>query len=300
MKTIPSWLQSVPKKKVYSGRIRDGLFGSLTDREYDVISVAERGLSFLSPFPAINYESPEYRNLVNGSAKIEDYIALHAKQQHGYLQIFKDLLATGKIVADCGCGGGALLDLIKQSGAKTIAIEPFSGFHESLKSRGHMTYDSVASAGVTHAGSVDLALSFHVIEHVEDPVHYLSEIRGMVKPGGYICVLTPNWNDILMQIDRKRMEPFFYRKVHNYYFTAESLAWVGKLAGWHHKNDIFYHEFGLANTLNWLRDGQPSGHGRLEAIDETADLWWKAYLELNGLANNVGVLLHNPESNAEI
>jgi SAM-dependent methyltransferase len=134
----------------------------------------------------------------------------------------------------------------------------------------------------------------HVIEHVTDPVSYLREILKLTKPGGKLVVITPNLNDVLMNVDREKTAPFFYRKVHNYYFTVESLRWVAEMAGWRHESEIFYHEFGLSNALIWLRDGKPGGHKRLGTITEGADAWWKGYLESTKQSNNVGVVLSKP------
>jgi SAM-dependent methyltransferase len=223
---------------------------------------------------------------------------LHAPQQPGYLKLIRPYLSRGVTVADVGCGGGALLDLVKvETQAPTIAIEPYVGYHSSLAGRGHTVYGTAADA-LEEAGKpfVDVALSVHVIEHTIDPVEYLREIRALVRPGGLCIVLTPNLDDFLMHADPERMGPFFYRRVHNYYFTAESLRWVGALAGWTPVTDIFYHEFGMANALLWLRDAKPAGHTRMPGIDDAADSFWKQYLEASRQANNVGVVLRNPDN----
>jgi len=282
--------------KVFEGRIREGKFGQITSQSYSVWELERVRLGFLHPFPQVNYTDESYRMAVNDSASIEQYFKLHADQQPGHLSLFQDKLEKGQTVADCGCGGGALLDLVKQqTGGRTVAIEPFAGYHQSLAARGHEVHATVeAAANAGCAGSVDVALSFHVIEHVDDPLAYLGEIRRLVRPGGIAVVLTPNWDDILMKVDPRRMEPFFYRRVHNYYFTAASLAWVGQRAGWQPAGDIFYHEFGLANTLLWLRDGKPSGHTPCPGVDASADAFWRAYLERTGQANNVGIMLQKP------
>lgn len=41
-------------------------------------------------------------------------------------------------------------------------------------------------------GSVDLAFSDNVLEHVENPLAFLSEIRRVVRPGGILLTKTPN------------------------------------------------------------------------------------------------------------
>lgn len=295
MPALPSlpWCPDENVRYVYRGRIREAKFGSQTAEIYEVCEIEAARLGFLHPFPHIEYSDDTYRTAVNDNASVEQYFKLHAEQQPGYLALFKQHLRPQMSVADCGCGAGALLDLVKgETLGRTVAIEPFVGYHKSLRERGHEVY-ATTEAAVAGGGkaSVDLALSFHVIEHVLNPVAYLRSIRELVRPGGTAVILTPNWDDILMKLDPERISPFFYRRVHNYYFTAQALRWVAGKAGWESIQNIFYHEFGMANTLQWLRDGRPAGHTRLPAIDAEADRFWMTYLESSHQANNVGVLL---------
>jgi SAM-dependent methyltransferase len=47
--------------------------------------------------------------------------------------------------------------------------------------------------------SVDLCVCDHVLEHLEDPPGFFSEARRVLKPGGYLCIRTPNlWNYIAL------------------------------------------------------------------------------------------------------
>ena len=41
-------------------------------------------------------------------------------------------------------------------------------------------------------GSVDLVVSRSTWEHIEDPAHVAAELGRIVKPGGWICAVTPN------------------------------------------------------------------------------------------------------------
>ena len=290
-----SWCPSARAHEVYAGKIRDGKFGQQTAETYAVWECETARLGYLHPFPKIDYSDDSYRVSVNDSASVEQYFQLHVGQQPGYLALLRSRLQSGQVVADCGCGGGALLDLIKhQTGGRTIAIEPYVGYHQSLAERGHEVHPTVEAALTRGlAGSVDMALSFHVIEHVDDPVAYLEALRQLVRPGGMAVILTPNWDDILMKVDPDRIEPFFYRRVHNYYFTAQALRGVGEMAGWKVVRDIFYHEFGLANALLWLRDGRPAGHAAVPGIGPELDDHWQRHLVAGGQSNNVGIVLKN-------
>jgi SAM-dependent methyltransferase len=41
-------------------------------------------------------------------------------------------------------------------------------------------------------GSIDVAVVDNVLEHVPDPDIFFSECRRVIKPGGYLCIRTPN------------------------------------------------------------------------------------------------------------
>jgi SAM-dependent methyltransferase len=233
---------------------------------------------------------------VDGSCAIEEYFRLHDYQQPGYLALFQSVLKRQATVADCGCGGGSLLDVVKGFAGRTIAIEPYQGYHASLRERGHQVYASLEAALEGEASQVDLALSVHVIEHTVDPLQYLRAIRALLKPAGHAVVVTPNLDDILLKLDFARVAPWYFRKEHNYYFTTEGIEWAARRSGFAVVRRIFYHEFGMGNALLWLKDRRPSGHTPVPGINAEADAFWRGYLETTGQANNVGAVLQNAGS----
>ena len=63
--------------------------------------------------------------------------------------------------------------------------------------------------------SVDIAVSLAVIEHIQNPEIFLSEIYRVLKPGGLIYLSTPNW-----QMDTKN---FYNDPTHVKPYTPNSL-----------------------------------------------------------------------------
>lgn len=276
---------------IYKGKIRDGKPGKLSKQVYEVIFNSKKKFAKLKPFPKIEYTSDSYRKMVNSSSMVEDYFAEHDKQQLGYFNFIGKYVKRDTVVADCGCGGGSMLDLIKGISAKTIGIEPFQGYHQSLKDRGHHTFSSIKEALAEYNSKVDLALSIHVIEHTENPLDYLKSIYKLLSKNGVAVVFTPNLDDILMKIHPEVYAPFFFRTVHNYYFTGESLEILGLKAGFSETTKFYYHEFGISNTMNWLKLGEAKGNLMLNGINYEFDEVWKNMLEKTGQSYNVGVVL---------
>ena len=188
---------------------------------------------------------------------------------------------------DFGCGGGSFLDSIRGVAKKTIAIEPFIGYHESLKSRGHEVYSDILDC--PHLKSkIDIVISFGVIEHINTPLEYLKSAYSILKPNGTMFIETDNLDDILVRLSFKEFEPFYYRTVHSFYFNALSLGSLSKNAGFNTVNKGFRHGFGISNTIRWLNERKPGGTSQLDFITPELDYAWKKMLEDNGMAE----LLH--------
>jgi len=98
-----------------------------------------------------------------------------------------------------GCADGRLLDWYRESSAgdriETHGIEMDERAAGLAGGRGHR----VVTGRFEHdreleAGSFDLILAFHVIEHVDDPQGFARRAAELLAPGGLFVVTTPNWD----------------------------------------------------------------------------------------------------------
>ncbi len=275
---------------LYYGKIRDGKPGQLTKNSYKIIYDKKWHYAKLKPRPKIYYKDDTYRNLVNNSASIENYFKEHDVQQISYSKFILPYIERGNIVADFGCGGGTILDLLKGISKITIAVEPFLGFKKSLEEREHKYFASLKSAHRLYKRSINLGLSIHVIEHTSNPVTYLQNIYKMLDVNGKLILFTPNLNDILLKLYPSAYKQFFFRKVHNYYFSGKSLELLGKFVGFNKVKIFYYHEFGLSNAFNWLKFSEAKGNIKYDFINEEVDKNWIKFLEDSGQAYSVGAL----------
>ncbi len=277
---------------VYNGAIRSGSWGNVTSSRYQVFTCSHCGVSFLNPFPIINYAEKSYRLDYNGSAGIKTYNRLHDKEQSWYLDLLKNLDLSGKTVCDIGCGGGSFLKYINGLAGRTIAIEPFIGYHRTLRSGGHSVFSGIdALMAVEGKSQIDLTTSFHVIEHVVEPVAFLKSIREVLKPGGKLILATPNADDILMKMGFGPYQKFNYRTAHPWYFNQRSLGYIARKAGFKKARFGFRQNFDISNFALWLRDGRPTGNSGTNLFDKEINQAWKLYLEKNGMADTIIVFL---------
>ena len=66
----------------------------------------------------------------------------------------------------------------------------------------------------------------HVLEHVLNPISFLTKIRNILKKGGYLYLVVPN----AMFFNEKKAQSFF-RHVHTYYYNLKTLLQICKISG---------------------------------------------------------------------
>jgi SAM-dependent methyltransferase len=109
-------------------------------------------------------------------------------------------------VLDLGCGTGYGTAQLAESLENVYAIDRISPDSEARHGRAQFLRADMNGMPL-HDGCFDLVVSFQVIEHLEDPSHYLTTIARTLRPGGVALITTPN----LLESDREN--PFH---VHEY------------------------------------------------------------------------------------
>lgn len=273
---------------VYSGAVRDGNHGDSCQSE--VRRCAGCGVERLAEHSCLTHESyisDEYRAHISQDHDTRKHFSIHDELARFTLDVLWPRSLRGLAVADIGCGGGALLDHLAGVADQLIAIEPGLPWTEDLKARGYHWFQSVDKAIEQWEDSVDVALSIQVIEHVEDPRLFLSEIACLLTDDGFVVVSTPNRNDVLMELLPDTFPQFFYRSQHRWAFDADSLARCAELAGLSVIEIRHVHRYGLANTMHWMKEGKPKGRTPMPTLDLAIDMHWQAWLEANGKADNL-------------
>ena len=274
---------------IYDGVIRDGVVGTKTKVKHKVVKCCGCGLVRLldNPLSMEYYQSDEYRNAYNETSNPSDYIKMHDNEQPPRLDKIGADFFRDKIVLDYGCGGGAFLDLVSGLSEKTLGIEPFFGYHESLIGRGHKIFSDIETAQLEYKDQVDSIVSFGVLEHVEKPQQYLKDAFDLLKKGGKMYLETDNLHDILMKLNITSFNEFFYRTAHLWYFEDKTLKQMTEQAGFSDIKISFRHNFDMSNVMLWLRDNKPTGNRKLDFLSNGFDQNWIEFVESSGLADLV-------------
>ncbi|CAM5499756.1 Class I SAM-dependent methyltransferase OS=Streptomyces alboniger OX=132473 GN=CP975_10845 PE=4 SV=1 [Streptomyces alboniger] len=99
-----------------------------------------------------------------------------------------------RVVVDIGGGGGYFTEEFRRRGAQSHLFEP--DLAEMTASGTKPPEGSVLADGYLLPladGVADVAFSSNVLEHVDDPQTFLSELVRVTRPGGLIYVSFTNW-----------------------------------------------------------------------------------------------------------
>lgn len=104
-------------------------------------------------------------------------------------------MAAGRDVLDAACGVGWGSALLKQAGARSVhGLDIAPDAIQSARDRaGDCEFVIGDLMDLPYPDdSFDLVACFETIEHVEDPMRALDEIRRVLRPGGFALISSPN------------------------------------------------------------------------------------------------------------
>lgn len=128
-----------------------------------------------------------------------DYITAQIAAEYGR-DLTGEAPLAGLRILDIGCGGGLLSEPMARLGARVVGADaaerniPVAQVHAEHSGLEidyrHTTAEAMAEAGE----QFDVVLNMEVVEHVADPLAYLTACRQLLKPGGLMICSTINRN----------------------------------------------------------------------------------------------------------
>lgn len=101
---------------------------------------------------------------------------------------FEEHIRKTDDVLDFGSGGGYLLKNIDTQGKK-LGVEINAAARENAKRNGISCVDDITKV---QDNSVDVLISNHALEHVDNPTFYINEFKRITKHGGKIVLCVPH------------------------------------------------------------------------------------------------------------
>lgn len=139
----------------------------------------------------------DYYRGQTGEAYYEQRQALRSdKTQATRTKHFSGFTSGTDTILDFGCGTGGVVSRLPA--ARRIGIEIGPGAAEAA-TRLDAVFDNLAKV---ETASVDRVISYHALEHVENPVDVIREMKRVLKPGGKVKIIVPCDNAIFSKRHR--------------------------------------------------------------------------------------------------
>jgi 2-polyprenyl-3-methyl-5-hydroxy-6-metoxy-1,4-benzoquinol methylase len=111
----------------------------------------------------------------------------------------------GRRLLEVGCAGGELLALARQRGWQVVGVEISpQATRAAVAEHGLDVRAGTLEEHAAHIGRFDVALANDVIEHLASPRPFIRLLHGLLRPGGWVSLETPNWGGFWRRVGGRR------------------------------------------------------------------------------------------------
>jgi SAM-dependent methyltransferase len=191
----------VDKQCILCGKTESELFDQRSVHGYTVTNrhCSNCGLVFQSPRMSDDelaaFYRREYRQLYQGSeGPTPKDLAVQKRRAESLLAFTRMQVDDVSHHLDIGCSAGLLLLHFQYGyGCQAVGVEPGDTYRAYAKEQGLFVYDTLEALENNLAKVFDLISVVHVLEHLPNPVDYLSTLRERwLSSGGHLLVEVPN------------------------------------------------------------------------------------------------------------
>ena len=170
----------------------------VTRQQFDLLYNEELDMLETYPMPSLDilpsyYKSEAYISHTDSSKTLLDKIYQFVKgiNINHKIKLIDSLDKEEKKILDIGCGTGDFLNVCKKNNYKVFGVEPNENANKiaSNKIGGKL----VKNLNEISESQFDIITLWHVLEHVPNLEEYISQIKKLLKPSGYLIIAVPNF-----------------------------------------------------------------------------------------------------------
>ena len=170
---------------------------SVSGEVFELLYNPDLDMLITHPQPSIQdlpryYESDDYISHTDGKRTLFEKLYHFIKKiaLNNKLSLINSCGEKGNLL-DIGAGTGDFLSVAKNNGWNIIGIEPSDKAKTIAINKGVTFVDQISNIA---DNSIDVVTMWHVLEHVPDLEHQISELKRIIKPNGSIIIAVPNFN----------------------------------------------------------------------------------------------------------
>lgn len=152
----------------------------------------------------------------------------YSKEQEMFNNIFlrrvkliEKIFSEPGSVLEIGSSRGLLLYQLKQKGWNVCGIEPSKSAASDAEEKGVKTLNEKFNR-VSLEEKFDLVILNHTLEHLDNPLETIKEVKGILKPRGLVLIDVPNFGSLSSKLQKENW-PLLLPKEHLWHFTFKSL-----------------------------------------------------------------------------
>jgi 2-polyprenyl-3-methyl-5-hydroxy-6-metoxy-1,4-benzoquinol methylase len=191
---------------------------------------------------------------------------------------FEGSLATLEV----GAERGGFLDRLKGRVPKLTGVDACPDYHETLRGKGYAAYSYVQDVPKTER--YDRICLFSLLEHIPEPFPFMAALAERLAPEGRVVIEVPSAAEPLVSLyDIAAFKSFYFQAMHPYVYSLKALDVLLEKSGLKKLSVQHKQRYGLANHLQWLKEGVPGGSPVFAKLfDGAADEAYRKALETGG------------------
>ena len=190
------------------------------------------GLVQINPQPCPEHVYRRYQELYGSdycSYEMDNEAAFLELQKHAlkdarFFQLEKKIMAGKEgppAILDVGCATGALLAFFQERGWQVAGVEISPSAEYAQARLGQKISRMDLQNSHFSDESFDLVHASHLIEHLNNPQAFLSEVWRILRPDAYFMLTTPNIDGVQARMFKSRWRSAIFD--HLYLFSARTL-----------------------------------------------------------------------------
>lgn len=217
------------------GKCYDKYAPNFIGNVFRIVICKKCGLVYINPRPDESkletyYEKYNYTPN-KGKFKYDKNNIINQNIFHNYyVQFLKRHIDSDKYyrVLDYGCGFGSFMFFLAKYGYKPEGLEPDLNVATKAEELFNFKiYNSNLKNNKLRKESYDIISGIHVIEHSSDPKADIIEARNLLKKDGYLYLVTPDLEKIILNRGWNK----YFKFVHTYYFSKNTLSSIIEQCG---------------------------------------------------------------------
>lgn len=211
------------------------------------------------------YYNEEYRkkfkdNLIDSQEeKPEEIYQMRCEYQKDRLDIIRTFFDKKKSFLEIGSSAGQFLSKVKAEFKYVAGIELSEQCAEYTRHKWDIpVYTKDLSQIEWNDFQFDYIGFFQVLEHIEKPKEFLSDVYKRLKNGGKVFIEVPSLDDALRKLwNVPAYEEFYYHEAHLSYFSEKSICKILEECGYKVEHVNYIQDYNFLNHVYWYFNNKP-------------------------------------------